>query len=53
MTSEERARVVAWLRQDVCGERVPQELRSAAADELDSITIRSSGKASEARRSER
>lgn len=38
LSAEEKARVIAWLRQDVCGEQVPQPLRAAAADELESPT---------------
>jgi hypothetical protein len=38
MTTEEKARVVAWLRQSVAGEVVEQELRDAAADELENPT---------------
>lgn len=34
LTKEERARVIQWLRQDVAGEAVDQELRDAAAEEL-------------------
>jgi len=38
LTKEEKARVVAWLRQSVGGEQVEPELREAAADELEHPT---------------
>jgi len=38
LTKEERARVIQWLRQDVAGEAVDQELRDAAAEELERPT---------------
>jgi len=37
LTKEQRAQVIAWLRQDVCGESVPQELRDAAANRLERL----------------
>ena len=39
LTKEERARVIQWLRQDVAGEAVDQELRDAAAEELERPAI--------------
>ena len=38
LTKEEKARVIAWLRQDVAGEQVSPELREAAAAELEHPT---------------
>ena len=38
LTKEEKARVIAWLRQDVAGEQVSLELREAAASELENPT---------------
>ena len=38
LTPEEKARVIAWLRQSVAGEAVEPELREAAAAELENPT---------------
>ena len=38
LTAAEKARVIAWLRQDVAGQTVSLELREAAADELEHPT---------------
>lgn len=38
LTAAEKARVIAWLRQDVAGEQVSRELREAAAAELEHPT---------------
>jgi len=38
LTKEQKAQVIAWLRQSTCGEQVPQALRDAAADELENPT---------------
>jgi len=35
LSVEERRRVIAWLRQDTCGEQVEPELRRAAASALE------------------
>jgi len=35
LSAEERRRVIAWLRQDTCGEQVEPELRRAAASALE------------------